>query len=286
MNPDTVRCERLTSPPAAGAADLPAGADRGAAAAPALVVARLTLARPDSRNALGPAEWRLLDQHLQAIAADRSVRALILTGEGGAFSAGGDLRTMPERLQQPPAERSERLRQDAQVIHQLYHLDCPVIAAIPGACMGAGLGLALACDLRLCARGARLGASFHRVGLGPDFGVTWLLPRVVGPARAAELLLTAEPVDAERAEALGLVHRVLPAEELAQAALTLAFQLAAGPPLAQAFTKRGLRRALTADLDDLLQWEALSQAVLSRSEDAAEGVAAFLARRPPRFTGR
>lgn len=249
----------------------------------------LTLDRPMTRNAMGPAEWQQLGAHLRAIAAEveaRTVRALILTGAGGAFSAGGDLQTMPQRLQQPPAERAERLRGDAQVIRALYEMDCPVIAAIPGACMGAGLGLALACDLRLCARGARLSASFHKVGLGADFGVTWLLPRVVGPARAIEMLLTAAPVDADRAEALGLVHKVVPVEELDAAARTLALQLAAGPPLAQALTKRGLRQALTGDLDALLRWEAMAQAILSKTEDAAEGVAAFFEKRAPRFQGR
>jgi 2-(1,2-epoxy-1,2-dihydrophenyl)acetyl-CoA isomerase len=249
-------------------------------------VALLTLDRPQTRNALGPAEWHALGRHLAYIAADEAVRVVVLTGAGGAFSSGGDLHTMPARLELPPSERQERLWSDAQVIRALYELNQPVIAAIPGPCFGAGLSLALVCDLRLCAPGARFAASFHRIGLTGDFGLLWLLPRVVGPARAMELLMTAEPIDAARAEAIGLVQRIVPAEQLGAAALALAEQLAAGPPLAQAMTKRGLRRALQSDLAAMLEWESMAQTILGKTEDAREGVAAFLEKRAPKFSGR
>lgn len=249
-------------------------------------IAVLTLDRPNVKNALGPAEWHALGRHLNFISADPSVRAVIVTGAAGAFSSGGDLHSMPARLELPPSERQERLLADSQVIKALYTLDRPVLAAIPGVCVGAGLALALACDIRLCAASARLGASFHRVGLSGDFGLLWLLPRLVGPGRAAELLLTAELIDAQRAEAIGLVNRVVPAEQLPAAALALAEQLAEGPAVAQAMTKRGLHRALTCDLKDMLEWESLAQSILSKTDDAREGVAAFLEHRKPRFTGK
>jgi 2-(1,2-epoxy-1,2-dihydrophenyl)acetyl-CoA isomerase len=185
-----------------------------------------------------------------------------------------------------PSERQERLHSDSQVVRALYELTCPVIAAIPGACVGAGLSLALACDLRLCVPSARFGALFHRVGLSGDFGLLWLLPRVVGPARAMEMLMTAELLDAGRAESVGLVNRVVPQDQLMASALALAEQLAAGPPLAQKMTKRGLHRSLGCDLPAMLEWESFSQTILSKSEDAREGVSAFIERRPAKFTGK
>jgi enoyl-CoA hydratase/carnithine racemase len=255
-------------------------------------IAVLTLDRPQTRNALGPAEWHALGRHLDFIAADASIRVVVVTGAGGSFSAGGDLHTMPARLDLQPAERQARLLSDAQVIRRLFELEQVVIASIPGPCVGAGLSLALACDLRLCSGNARFGASFHKVGLTGDFGLLWLLPRVLGPARAMELLMTAEIFDAERAAAIGLVSKVVPGsrdgggEDLRAATMDLAERIAAGPPLAQAMTKRGLRRALCSDLEGMLEWESLAQAILSRTEDAREGVAAFLERRAPVFNGR
>lgn len=249
-------------------------------------IAVLTLDRPQTRNALGPAEWHAIGRHLAFITADEAVRVIILTGAGGAFSSGGDLQTMPQRLDLPPSEREDRLRSDSQVVRALYELDIPVIAAIPGACVGAGLSLALCADIRLCAAGARFGATFHRVGLTGDFGLLWTLPRAVGPARAAELMLTAEVIDAERAERIGLVHRVLPPEQLMPEALRLAEQIEKGPRLAQAMTKRGLRRSHEESLAAMLEWEAMAQSILSKTDDAREGVAAFLERRAPSFTGR
>lgn len=248
-------------------------------------IATLTLNRPERKNALGPEEWGQLAEHLRGIRADRRVRAVLITGAGGAFSSGGDLRTMPERLALPLADRTRQLAHDAGVIRMIMDLEQPVVAAIDGPCMGAGLALALACDLRLATPTASLGAVFHRVGLSGDFGITWLLPRIVGATRAAELLLCAEVLDGEQARACSLVHRVVPQDALHSQAQALCLRLAEGPPLALAASKRSLQRALDVSLQDQIEWEAACQAALGKSNDVREGIEAFFAKRPPIFSG-
>jgi 2-(1,2-epoxy-1,2-dihydrophenyl)acetyl-CoA isomerase len=249
-------------------------------------VATITLNRPQRKNALGPEEWQSLAQALHDIARDPQIRAVLLRGSGGAFSAGGDLSSMPERLQWSLSVRTGQLVRDAQVIRQIVELDRPVVAAIEGPCMGAGLALALACDLRIAASTAKLGAVFHRVGLSADFGISWLLPRIVGPTRAAELLLCADVLSADAAQQWGLVNRVVPADSLAAHSEDLCRRLADGPPLAMAASKRSLQRALFADLQSQIEWEAQTQAALGKSHDVHEGIAAFFAKRAAQFSGR
>jgi enoyl-CoA hydratase/carnithine racemase len=248
-------------------------------------VATLTLDRPAVKNALGPAEWQALRRRIDEVNADGEIRALVITGAGDTFSAGGDLKTIPKRLAQPREVRRANLLADAQVIIAIRALRQPVIAMVDGIAAGAGLSLALACDVRIASTRARLGAPFHRVGLTGDFGLLWLLPRIVGPTRAMDLLLDTELIDAARAESIGLVTRVVPAEQLAGETYAYAQRLAEGPPLAQAFTKQGLHRALEADFAEFLSWEAEAQAACSLTADAREGVRAFLERRKPRFAG-
>jgi enoyl-CoA hydratase/carnithine racemase len=192
---------------------------------------------------------------------------------------------MPERLAEPRDVRTANLTVLAQIVPKLRALPKPVIAMIDGACVGAGLSLALACDLRIASARAKLGAAFHRVGLTGDFGVLWLLPRIVGPTHAMDLLMRAEVVDAARAEAIGLVTRVVDPERLADETYDYARRLADGPPVAQGFTKQGLHRALEADLPSMIAWEAEAQATCSHTADAYEGVHAFLERRKPVFRG-
>ena len=248
-------------------------------------IATITIDRPGVKNALGPDEWRALSARVDDAERDGDVRAVVVTGAGGTFSAGGDLKTMPERLAEPRDVRKANLAVLAQLVPKLRALPKPVIAMIDGACVGAGLSLALACDLRIASTRAKLGAAFHRVGLTGDFGILWLLPRVVGPTRAMDLLMRAETIDAARAEAIGLVTRVVDAERLADETYDYARRLADGPPLAQAFTKRGLHRALESDLAAMIEWEADAQATCSHTADAYEGVHAFLERRKPVFRG-
>lgn len=249
-------------------------------------VATLTIDRPEARNALGPDEWQALAHGVAEAASDEAVRVLVIEGAGGAFSAGGDVKTMPERLALPVAERRARLLSDAGVVLALRELPKPVLASIDGACVGAGLSLALACDLRLATTRARFGAGFHRIGLTADFGLLHLLPRAVGMARAAELLWLGESIDAEQAERIGLVHRLCDPEALAAETRALAMRLAEGPPIAQALTKQGLERAPSLDLQATLEWEAAAQAIASKTEDAREGLAALHEKRKPDFKGR
>jgi 2-(1,2-epoxy-1,2-dihydrophenyl)acetyl-CoA isomerase len=249
-------------------------------------VAVITLDRPAVKNALGPDEWARLDERFARAESDDGVRAVLVRGAGGVFSAGGDLRTMPERLALERHVRQARLLADAQVVRRMRALAKPIVAEIAGAAVGAGLSLALACDVRLAATTAKLGATFHKVGLTGDFGMLWLLPRAVGPTRAVDLLYSAELVDGTRAEAIGLVSRAVAPERLEAEAWAYARKLADGPPLAHALTKRGVQLALERDLAETLAWEAEAQAACSRSADAREGVAAFLEKRAPQFSGK
>ena len=248
-------------------------------------IATITIDRPEVKNALGPDEWRALRARVDDAEADADVRVVVITGAGGTFSAGGDLKTMPERLAEPRDVRVANLVVLGQIVPRLRALAKPVIAMVDGACVGAGLSLALACDLRIASSRARLGAAFHRVGLTGDFGLLWLLPRIVGPTQAMDLLMRAEPIDAARAERIGLVTRVVDDERLADETYDYARRLADGPPIAQGFTKRGLHRALESELEAMIEWEANAQAECSHTADAHEGVHAFLERRKPVFRG-
>lgn len=248
-------------------------------------VVMVTLNRPDRKNALGPEEWQSLSQHIQTARQQKDVRVLLLRGAGGAFSSGGDLRTMPDRFAWPMAQREAQLRSDGNVISMLYDLDMPVVAQIEGPCLGAGLALALACDLRIASEQASFGAVFHRVGLSMDFGLSFLLPRTVGESVAADLMFSAEVIPAARAKELGIVQRVVAKERIGEEVWTLCQKLAEGPPLAHAATKRALHRATSAELRAAIEWEARSQTLLGKSADAAEGVAAVLSKKAPKFRG-
>jgi 2-(1,2-epoxy-1,2-dihydrophenyl)acetyl-CoA isomerase len=246
-------------------------------------VATLTLDRPEALNALTVPVKVALREALESIASDRAVRAVILTGAGRAFCAGQDLaeRDEPDAA---PLEIEVRERYNP-IIRALRSMGQPVIAAVNGVAAGAGASLAFACDLRIASEDARFVLAFGRIGLVPDSGATWFLPRLVGPAKAAELALVGDPVDAAEALRLGLVSKVVPGPELMTEARTLAARLAEGAPLALALTKGALQRAMTIDLDEALEGEAKLQGIAGASADHAEGLAAFREKRPPRFTG-
>ena len=246
-------------------------------------VATLTLDRPAALNALTVPIKVALREALESIAADREVRAVVLTGAGRAFCAGQDLaeRDEPDAA---PLEIEVRERYNP-IIRALRSMGQPVIAAVNGVAAGAGASLAFACDLRIASQEARFVLAFGRIGLVPDSGATWFLPRLVGPAKAAELALVGDPVDAAQALRLGLVSKVVPGPELMSEARALAERLAAGAPLALALTKGALQRSMTIDLDQALEGEAKLQGIAGASADHAEGLAAFREKRPPRFSG-
>jgi 2-(1,2-epoxy-1,2-dihydrophenyl)acetyl-CoA isomerase len=246
-------------------------------------VATLTLDRPDALNALTVPVKIALREALGSVARDRSVRAVILTGAGRAFCAGQDL---AERDQPDAAPLDVEVRERYNpIIRALWSMGQPVIAAVNGVAAGAGASLAFACDLRIAAEEARFVLAFARIGLVPDSGATWFLPRIVGTAKAAELALVGDPVDAAEALRIGLVSRVVAGTELMTEARALADRLAAGAPLALSLTKEALQRSLTIDLDQALEGEAKLQGIAGASADHVEGLAAFREKRPPRFTG-
>jgi 2-(1,2-epoxy-1,2-dihydrophenyl)acetyl-CoA isomerase len=246
-------------------------------------VATVTLDRPDALNALTISMKSELLDAFRTIGRDRDVRSVVLTGAGRAFCAGQDLK---ERLLPDATPLAEELRQRYNpIIRAMRALDQPIVAAVNGVAAGAGVSLALACDLRLAAEGATFSLAFGRIGLVPDSGATWLLPRLVGQARAAEIALLSEPFSAADAERYGLVAKVVPQASLAHEARAMALRLAALAPGALALTKHGLDRAWGTSLEAALDDEAYRQGLAGATADHAEGIAAFIEKRPPRFTG-
>ncbi len=246
-------------------------------------IATVTLDRPGARNALDAALKRELLAALRAVGEDPAVRVVVLTGAGPAFCAGQDLR---ETTGPDAPLLSTVLRETYNpLILAMRRLEKPIVGAINGVAAGAGLALALACDLRIAADTAMFVLAFGRVGLVPDSGTTWFLPRLVGPARAAELAFVGDPLSAADAERWGLVNRVVGADTLAGEARALAARLAAGAPRAIALTKQALNRSLETGLEAQLEEESVLQGIAGQTADHREGVAAFLDKRPPRFTG-
>jgi 2-(1,2-epoxy-1,2-dihydrophenyl)acetyl-CoA isomerase len=246
-------------------------------------VATLTLDRPESLNALTVPIKVALREALGSIDRHRAVRAVILTGAGRAFCAGQDL---AERESPDAAPLDVEVRERFNpIIRAIRSMGQPVIAAVNGVAAGAGASLTFACDLRIAAEEARFVLAFGRIGLIPDSGATWFLPRLVGPAKAAELALVGEPLDAAEALRLGLVSNVVPGDRLLDEARAMASRLAEGAPLALALTKEALQRSSTIDLDEALEGEAKLQGIAGASADHVEGLAAFKEKRPPRFSG-
>jgi 2-(1,2-epoxy-1,2-dihydrophenyl)acetyl-CoA isomerase len=247
----------------------------------------ITLDRPEALNALDSAAKEALLAALREAAGDDAVRAVALTGSGRAFCVGQDLRELegPYREGRRPDFAGELERHYAPICRLLAEMPKPTVAVVNGVAAGAGVSLALACDLRLASSAARFRLAFSGIALIPDAGSTWSLPRLVGLSRAMEIALLGDWVEADQALQFGLVNRVWPAEELERQAAATVAALAAGPTLALARTKALLREHLTADLGEALAGEAKAQAAAGQSDDHLEGVTAFLEKRPPKFKG-
>ena len=249
-------------------------------------VATITLNRPDKLNAFTSTMREDLLDALRTCERDADVRVVVLTGAGRAFCAGGDVEFMAG-LQKSGDVAAFRKLLDAgrDVILQIASSRTPVIASINGVAAGAGCNLALACDFRIASDQAKLSESFVRIGLHPDWGGTWLLPRLVGRSRAAEILMTGRMVDAAEAVAIGMVDRVVPAAELAGETEKLARAIAAAPPIAVAGIKRALAASERNDLAAQIELESEHQLRCFQSQDAAEGMAAFFEKRSAAFRG-
>lgn len=247
----------------------------------------LTLNRPQVFNALTHAMLGGLLGELRKAERDRDIRVVVLTGAGQAFCSGMDLAELKKSYEsgRAPSYRDELSRHFNPLIRQIRRMEKPVLAAVNGVAAGAGASLALACDLKLCAASAKFISAFISVGLAPDSGFTFALARGLGLSLGLEHAWTGKPIPARQAEEFGLVNRVVPADELKAAVRDLVDKLLAAPPRAVALTKRALNRALGAEFEATLEYEAHLQEILGRSKDHIEGMNAFLEKRPPKFTG-
>ncbi len=251
-------------------------------------VATVTLNRPERLNALTPTMREELHLALTRCDEDDAIRAVIVTGAGRGFCSGGDVKAMhaanQDKQRNPVDERIAPMRD--KVLLAMEACRKPVIAAINGAAAGGGLGLALGADIRLAASTARMGMTFAHRGLHPDWGGTFFLPRIVGVAKACELIWSGDMIDAPTALELGIVSYVTEPDALLTTTRELAAKFAAGPPIAIRLAKRAIYKNLTAELREALEYETYAQNLCAATEDAREGIAAFVEKRSPEFKGQ
>ncbi len=251
---------------------------------PAPGVVRLVLDNPTQRNAMTEQMTSSWVRAIDELAADASVRVVVVTGEGTAFCSGGD----PRWIAGEPEAEVDYLRTRMLAFYRAWlsirKLEVPTIAAVNGHAIGAGLCLALACDIRYAAEGAKLGAPFVKLGMNPGMAATYLMPDVVGEANARELLLTGRTIGAAEAHGMGMVSRVLPPADFAAAVDEIAVGIAATAPIASRYTKAALARG-HADIEACVQWEALAQPITLATADLQEGVLAAREKRAPKFKG-
>ena len=246
-------------------------------------VGTVTLNRPERLNTLDHDTLNLLIDALARVAASDDVGVVVLAGTGRVFCAGADQAEMVERA---PQEWEPIVRRYLDPVRAIVGMDKPVIAALHGDTVGGGLGLALASDFRIAAEGIRLGAPFTPIGLaGCDMSAGWFLPRLVGLGAATEMMFTGRLVGADEALDIGLVHRVVDPDEFTNHVAEFAARLAAGPPIAHAWTKRAIHRSLGVDMDAEFEFEIFAQVQCIQTEDHHEGVAAFREKRRPEFRG-
>lgn len=251
-------------------------------------VMTLTLNRPERLNALGGGMREELLAGLQEGEREPEVRVIVLTGAGRAFSSGGDVKEMAERRGKDGGRRVDGQLPPLRdhILALMRSIPKPIIGSINGVAAGAGMNLALACDMRIASDKAVFTQAFVKRGLHPDWGGTFYLPRLVGTAKACELIFGGDMLGAEEAQRLGLVNRLVPHEQLPAATTEWAEALAAGPPIAIGLAKRGIYRNMQADLPSALEYETYAQNHCWNSEDAGEGIRAFVEKRPALFTGK
>jgi len=260
----------------------------------------VTLNRPQSLNGLTITMTRILNDRLREAAANPEVRALVLTGAGRAFCAGGDIKEFDAIDERDPdwvkfrkdpiwndidtsAERTRRASEGPLLLHEMGK---PTIAMVRGACVGASVALATACDFRIVSDTAFFSTAFARIGISGELGVSYYLPRLVGMAKAREMFFFADRVPADEASKIGLVNKVVPDADLEKETMTFARRLADGPPLAYRYIKANLNASETKTAGEMMGFEAVNQVRVLRSEDAKEAISAFFEKRTPKFTGR
>ncbi|MEM7329418.1 MAG: crotonase/enoyl-CoA hydratase family protein [Pseudomonadota bacterium] len=253
-------------------------------------IATLTLNRPEMMNALGQeGDGQAFATVCSEIEDDAEIRCVILTGEGRAFSAGGDIKAMRNRTGvfsgSPYKVREGYRRNIHRIVNSLYNLEVPIIAAVNGAAIGLGCDVACMADVRISSERAKFGVTFLKLGLIPGDGGAWLLPRIIGQSRAAELLFSGDVIDAATAADWGLVSRVVPEETLMDEARTLALRIAAQPPQSLRVAKTLLRHGATSQYDTVMEMSAAFQSMMHHTEDHLEGVEAILEKRPANFRG-
>ena len=252
-------------------------------------VAVLTLNRPDRLNAMSRPMLDALLEALPRLAEDPAVGVIVLTGAGRGFCAGGDVKAMAEGSElggQTMEEKAQALRSRMETSRWLHEMPKPTIAMVRGPAAGAGLSLAMACDMRIASDTARFGTAFARVGYSGDFGGSYYLTRLVGTAKARELYFTADLLDAQQALALGLVNRVVPDARLEEETMALATRLARGPRVAYRYMKRNMNAAESATLKEMVDLEAWHHTRTGMTEDHKEAARAFVEKREPNFEGR
>ena len=247
-------------------------------------IARLTLNRPERLNALSDTLREDFYDALTKSAADSDVGVLVITGAGRGFCSGGDVKTMGSRPIPAPMDKFAPRRD--RIILAMQDCPKPIIAAINGPAAGAGMNLALACDIRIASTAAKFSQAFVKRGLHPDWGGTYFLPRVVGIAKACELIFTGDTIDAAEALRLGIVNAVVAPEALMDESYKLAAKIAAGPSVAIQLAKRALYHSQHADLRSALEFETFAQNITRETEDSKEGAKSFVEKRPPVFKGK
>jgi 2-(1,2-epoxy-1,2-dihydrophenyl)acetyl-CoA isomerase len=248
----------------------------------------ITMNRPDRLNAFNDELTFQIQDALKEAEKDKEVRALVLTGAGRGFCSGQDLqnRQFSDNSAARPSLGDSIRRRYNPIVLKLRRMEKPIIAAVNGVAAGAGASLAFACDYRVVSENATFVQSFTKVGLVPDSGATFMLPRLIGLTKAFELMITADKIDAATALNLGLVNKVVPQDQVMTEALEMAAKLAKGPTKAFGLTKRAVNKAIFPDLEELLEYEAHLQEIAGRSDDFQEGVKAFIEKRTPAYSGK